>query len=1036
MKKTLLCLLFLFTNFFYAQVISPIKNCAGNTVFDLTNRNAELIGNLNPAETTLNYYLSLADATNNINAITNPTNYIGSPNDTPKTIYARIDNNGTVTTNYFNLIINPVLIADVIVKHINCIQTLDITASGGDSNYEYSLSGIVFTKNNLMSYSGSGSKTVYVRDGNGCVATKIINIESLTPLTWLSKSTEVTCEGSNDGRIDITASGGKAPYLFSIGNDEFTASNVFKNLSVGKHSIRVQDATGCIISFSIDVGQTHPSITATAILTNDSELNNQGKINLNVLSGVPPFSYALKDSNGIVIPSKTAIPFTGLGVGSYEAVITDSNGCTASLKGINILNAPTPLTTFATVTPITCIITTSTLTVTPNGGSMPYKYSINNGETYTLSNVFDNLSAGTYTVNVVDAQNATASATATIDAVKMVSIVTFIKNVSCFGDSNGSISIGGREGKLPYVFSINGGNYSSKSFYEYLKAGDYIVSVKDSNGCVATTTATVSGPTEIIGTITASDKTITVKASGGNNKYGYQYALDTNSNYKTGNIFNNVSYGNHVLYIKDTDGCISATPITVIQPLPLASSVIVDKRTLTVNATGGVLPYVYSLQDDAGIPIIKSQSSNIFKNLPNGTYQTLVTDLKGNKSLQSNLIIDELPPLTATVVIDSVTCKNPRGAFTITAAGGSGGSYLYSIDKGLSYSAINVFSNLYPGNYEIYFKDSQNTTESITVVIQPHNNLLSRAAILKKIDCTSNATINIIGSGGKKPYQYSLDGITYAPNSIFTNVKEGSYSVHVKDSVDCIAIANKIVIEKPIPLTATFALNDQTITINATGGNGSYLYNLNGSVYQAGNIFSDVSFGFHQLSVKDGIGCIATMYATIDPPAPSINGKNAINFDFTPGQTLADITVEGQGIKWYSSPNPSTGKTSKKSETDLPLTTVLIDGTTYYASQTINGAESTQRLAVTAKSNGSLSSPDFVLPNFKFYPNPIHNNLSINNTEVIDQIEVFSLSGKSVLAKKINNLHAEIDLSGVSTGVYFLKVKSEGTTKSIKIVKE
>lgn len=1034
MKKTLLGLLFLFTNLFYAQV-NPIKNCAGNTVFDLTIRKSELIGNLNPAETTVNYYLSLADAENNENTITNPTNYINSPNDTPKTIYARINNNGTITTNYFNLIINPVLIADLTLKYVNCMPTLYASASGGDSNYEYSRAGVVFTKNDVFPNPSPGSQKIYVRDGNGCLATKTITVESLTPLTWLARTTEVTCEGSNDGRIDITASGGKAPYLFSIG-DEFTASNVFQNLSAGKHSIKVQDATGCIIPFSVDVRQTNPSMSINAIIVNDNDLNNEGKINLNVSGGVPPFTYSLKDSNGILIPSKTTIPFTGLGVGSYEAVVTDSKGCTSSLKGINILHASTPLSTIASATPITCIVTTSTLTVTPNGGSLPYKYSINNGETYTTSNVFDNLNAGTYNITVLDAQNTIASTIVTIDPVKIPLIVTTIKNLSCFGDSNGTISVGGREGKIPYVFSINGGNYSSYNFFDGLKAGDYTVSVKDSNGCVVSTTATVSGPTEIIGIITASDKTITVKPSGGNNKYGYKYSLDVNGNYQTGNVFNNVSYGNHILYIKDTDNCFSATPITVTQPLPLASSVIVDKRTLTVNATGGVLPYVYSLQDAAGIPIIQSQSSNIFKNLANGTYQTLVTDLKGNKSLQSNLIIDELPPLTATVVIDSVTCKNPRGAFTITAAGGSGGPYLYSIDKGLSYSAINVFSNLYPGNYLINFKDSQNTTESITVVIKPYNNLLSRAAILKKIDCISNATINIIGSGGKKPYQYSLDGITFSGNSIFNDVKEGTYTVHVKDSVDCIAIANKIIIEKPIPLNAAISINNQSITVNATGGNGSYNYNLDGSVYQTSNIFSNVNFGFHQLSVKDGNNCITTVYTTIDPPAPSINGKNAINFDFIPGQTLADITVDGQGIKWYGSQNSLSGKTSKTAETTLPLTTVLTDGVTYYASQTINGVESTQRLAVTAKSNGSLSNPDFVLPNFKFYPNPVHNNLSISNTAVIDEIEIFSISGKSVLAKKTNNFHAEIDLSGVSTGVYFLKVKSEGVIKSIKIVKE
>lgn len=1034
MKKTLLCLLFLINTIFYAQV-SPIKNCAENIIFDLTSRKTELIGNLNPAETTVNYYLSLADATDNKNAITNPANYISSPNDPSRTIYARIDNNGTVTTNYFNLILNPTLVADLAIQYANCAQTLIASATGGDSNYQYSRDGVTFTNKTVFTNPSPGSQKIYVKDGSGCVASKTITVESITPLTWSARTTGSNCQESNDGSIEVTASGGKSPYMFSKG-DEFTNSNIFRNLAIGKYTIKVQDATGCIVSFSADIHQINPSINATAIITNDSELNNEGKINLTVLGGTPPFSYSLKDSNGIVIPSKATIPFTGLSVGSYEVVVKDSKGCTSSLKGINILHAPTPLSTIASATPISCMSPTSTLTVIPNGGSLPYKYSINNGQTFTTSNVFDNLNAGTYTIIVVDGQNATASATVTIDPAKVPLIVTTVTNVSCFGSSNGSIMVGGREGKTPYLFSINGGNYSSYNLFDNLKAGNHTVTVKDSNGCVVSAVVTISGPTEIIGTITASDKTITVKASGGNNKYGYQYALDTNSNYKTGNVFYNVSYGNHVIYIKDTDGCISATPITVIQPLPLSSSVTVDKRTLTVNATGGVLPYVYALQDNAGLPIIQSQSSNIFKDLANGTYQTVVTDFQGNKSVQSNLVIAEFPPLTATVVIDSITCKRPAAAITVTAAGGSG-SYLYSIDR-LNYVNSNVFTNLSPGDYLISFKDSRNIIENMTVIIPPYESLSSIGEIIKKIDCNGNAEISVTGSGGKQPYQYSLDGMEYTTDRIFSDVKEGTYSVYVKDSAECIAIGSTLVIEKPIALTARFTIDNQSIIINATGGNGSYMYAISPNLNQfyTQNIFTDLKPGNYTYIVQDNMGCYITSLFVINPPAPSINGKNAINFDFTPGQTLADITVEGQGIKWYSSPNPSTGKTSKKTETELPLTTVLVDGTTYYASQTINNIESTQRLAVTAKSNGALSNEDFVLSNFKFYPNPVKNKLSLSNTVNIDEIELFSVSGKSVLVKKINGIHSEIDLSNISTGIYFLKVKSEGKIKTIKIVKE
>ena len=175
---------------------------------------------------------------------------------------------------------------------------------------------------------------------------------------------------------------------------------------------------------------------------------------------------------------------------------------------------------------------------------------------------------------------------------------------------------------------------------------------------------------------------------------------------------------------------------------------------------------------------------------------------------------------------------------------------------------------------------------------------------------------------------------------------------------------------------------------------------------------------------------------TVDPPPPLIDGKNELTLEFKPGQTLADLVVEGDNIKWYSTKTALTGKMAKSNETTLPFTTILADGITYYASQTINDIESKERLAVTAKLNGNLSSPDFVLPNFRFYPNPIQHVLSVDNSSNIDKIEIISISGKSILEKKINNTHSEIDLFNVASGIYFLKVNSEGQTKTIKIVKK
>ena len=194
--------------------------------------------------------------------------------------------------------------------------------------------------------------------------------------------------------------------------------------------------------------------------------------------------------------------------------------------------------------------------------------------------------------------------------------------------------------------------------------------------------------------------------------------------------------------------------------------------------------------------------------------------------------------------------------------------------------------------------------------------------------------------------------------------------------------------------------------------------------------------GSHTIRTIDSNGCVfVSPLFNIDTPAPLINGSNTIIQNFTQGQTLGDLVIPGENIKWYSNATPTTGKYKKASEVTLPLSTVIVDGTTYYASQTINGIESKERLAVTVKLN-TLGNNDFILENFTYYPNPVKDFLTLSNISLIKEISLISIKGEILLVKQINSLQTEIDLSNYPKGVYSLKVKSEGKIKTIKIVKE
>ncbi|MCV9928055.1 T9SS type A sorting domain-containing protein [Flavobacterium sp. LS1R49] len=397
--------------------------------------------------------------------------------------------------------------------------------------------------------------------------------------------------------------------------------------------------------------------------------------------------------------------------------------------------------------------------------------------------------------------------------------------------------------------------------------------------------------------------------------------------------------------------------------------------------------------------------------------------------------------LAVDVTIRYSACYTP--ILFLNATGGSP-SYRYSID-GIKYQKENSFE-VKAGTYTIYTLDNNECTASATVVVQDITiPPLQAMTVNTMLRCNgdTNAEIMSFVSGGTPPYSCFVEEKMDARVSVYENrytihnMPAGRYRVVIKDAMGC-AVMNPIEIQEPKALTATAVITDQTITVNATGGTNQYTYAISPTLNNSStnNTFTDLVPNTYEIIVRDSNYCWVNIVSlTITPPAPLVEGKKAITLNLTAGQTLADINIPVTGIKWYSNATSPSGKTKRLNEAFLPLSTVLVDNTTYYASQTINNIESKERLAVTVKLN-TLSNPDFVLGNFKYHPNPVKNVLSIENASVIDEVTLFSVTGKVILDKKINSLHSDLDLSHVATGIYFLKVKSEGREKTIKIVKE
>lgn len=167
-------------------------------------------------------------------------------------------------------------------------------------------------------------------------------------------------------------------------------------------------------------------------------------------------------------------------------------------------------------------------------------------------------------------------------------------------------------------------------------------------------------------------------------------------------------------------------------------------------------------------------------------------------------------------------------------------------------------------------------------------------------------------------------------------------------------------------------------------------------------------------------------YETPPPTSPT-------SLTFTEGDTLGDIELEGENIQWYST-DGSENLPPNGLDTTLPLTTLLIEGTTYFATQTVYGIESNDRLPVTV--NFNLGLDDIAFAGLQYYPNPTKNTLTILNNNEIESVSILNSLGQTIDNVIVKSNNIEANLTHLSGGIYFVKIVSANRSRTFKIIKE
>jgi gliding motility-associated-like protein len=550
-------------------------------------------------------------------------------------------------------------------------ETASANATGGTPGYTYQWlpSGTLGT---TISNLSANTYTIQVTDTKSCIQTELFTIAEPSLLTAsISSTVNVSCFGGNNGAATVIASGGTPVYGYSwspTGGNGPTGTV----LASGTYTVTITDLNGCIIIDSAIITQPSQALSATSTVSTITCFGlTNGTANIVPVGGTPGFSYQWNPS---VSTSDTA---SGLSVGNYNIMVTDTNSCQTNLS-LSISQPAILSGSLASVNP-SCNLPNGSITPQISGGTYPYTYLWSPGTSTNYG--INGLAQGNYSVQISDAFNCSLSLSASLTDIPVPLLsISSIDDVSCFGGDDGSSTITISQGVPPYAinWSPSGGNNLTATS---LTVGTYSVTIIDASGCEISDSAVVTEPTPIdLSALTVSDVlcnggnsgSISIVPTGGTGPlYTYSWAPSSSSSPTASNL----TIGTYTLNVMDQNNCLSAISVNITQPTPFSSIIDSVQNPICFNgygsatsiASGGVLPYTYFWSPS-------SDSVSKANNLKADSYTITVTDANGCISTNTLLLTQPTQVITSTGQNDTV-CLGQTGVISATAIGGTGNYY-------------------------------------------------------------------------------------------------------------------------------------------------------------------------------------------------------------------------------------------------------------------------------------------------------------------------------------------------------------------------
>ncbi|MGJ8733606.1 MAG: T9SS type B sorting domain-containing protein [Cellulophaga sp.] len=633
------------------------------------------------------------------------------------------------------------------------------------------------------------------------------------------------------------------------------------NLDAGNYRVEViQDGfPDCTQNRLFNVKSPSAALALDPIATEDVGCtNDMGTANIKPTGGLAPYTISIV--NNVTLATETvsgvnSYLFQNLAAGQYTVTVDDALGCSNTFSNAFNLVVPDPISGTITNTDLVCYgdsDATVTLTVNPRNVTTTYKYVLNkytdaSGSTLETSSVsqsadtFGNLSAGFYSISVVDAMycDFESSIIEIVDPLEPNASLATETSLGC--TTGAALELSATGGTAPYTWSTDGVTFTAMN----------------------------------------------------------------NANGANTHVFTGLSDGTYQYYVRDNFNCISTVSnVVVIDPIaPL--TLVVDESAAVINcngdstavitakADGGLGNYEYGLFTDATLTnqVRAYQTSEIFADLPMGTYYVNVQS-QDCETLSSVINITEPTPLNVVPDITNVSCNgDDDGSIVLNVTGGTG-NYQYAISPDLNkFDDENMFDELVAGDYSVIVQDENGCFDLIEFTItEPVELQMSLASTPEICAGEEDGTITVTVTGGTAPYSTSINSNADADfvegKMTYTDLAANSYVIFVKDAMGC--ITNEIVeIAAGANLTASaevmyectgdtpnnsvaIIFEDPTVTADVLYG----LDTTDPALMVLDPDFTNLSPGMHYITIAHANGCINTVDFEIE--------------DFTPLQLIAE----------------------------------------------------------------------------------------------------------------------------------------------------